>query len=302
MPHNPISLDLLKAMDAIDTRGSFAAAAQALHKVPSALTYTIQKVEQDLGIELFDRSGHRAKLTASGRLILDQGRLVLRDIDSLANSAKKIASGWEPELTFCVDTLYESTALFPLIHAFSKENPDIRINLRHGSLSGTWEALLNNGADLIFSEQSLNPKLEGYDTKEIGDVQMTFAVSRDHPLAENACEVTDEMIEDYPIIVVPDSSQIMSPMTKGWTRRNRIISVSTMTEKIAAQQAGLGVGYLPAHRIQAQLTAGDLVLLKISSNPDKAIIAWRKGTPGPALQWFLDHINEAHLGLNPGSQ
>ena len=69
MPHNPITLDLLKVLDAIDQRGSFAAAAQALHKVPSALTYTIQKVEQDLGLKLFDRSGHRAKLTAAGNLL-----------------------------------------------------------------------------------------------------------------------------------------------------------------------------------------------------------------------------------------
>jgi DNA-binding transcriptional LysR family regulator len=297
MAHNPITLDLLKALDAIEQRGSFAAAAQALHKVPSALTYTIQKVEQDLGIDLFDRTGHRAKLTSAGQVILDKGRLILRDVDSLANSAKKIASGWESELTLCVDTLFDTSKIFPLIKQFNQLNPFVRVNITHGSLSGTWEQLLNHSADLIVSDESIDPKLEGYEHKAMGAVQMIFVVSSDHPLAESACVVTDEMIEDYPVIVIPDSSQIMSPLTVGWTRQNSIIRVTTMTEKINAQKAGIGVGYLPKHRIQTELDTGELVPLKVENNPGKALIAWRKGTPGPGLQWFLDELSNEHLGL-----
>ena len=52
-----ISLDSLAVLDAIARNGSFAAAAEALHKVPSALTYTVQKLEQQLGLVIFDRSG-----------------------------------------------------------------------------------------------------------------------------------------------------------------------------------------------------------------------------------------------------
>ena len=297
MAHNPITLDLLKALDAINQRGSFAAAAQALHKVPSALTYTIQKVEQDLGIDLFDRSGHRAKLTPAGKLILDQGRLILRDIDSLASSAKKLASGWEPNLTLTVDSLFDSSALFPLVKRFNIEHPFVRINIRHGSLTGTWEQLLNHTADVIFSADSTDPKLEGYEKKRLGDVNMVFAVSGTHELAADACNVTDEMIEDYPVIIIPDSSQLMAPMSLGWTRQNKVISVPNMTEKIAAQKAGMGVGYLPAHRIQPYLDSGELVALKVSNNPSSAIVSWRKGTTGPALQWFLDNVSGDDLGL-----
>ena len=55
-----LSLDGLLVLDAIARKGSFAAAAEELHRVPSAITYTVQKLEQDLGVTLFDRSGHRA--------------------------------------------------------------------------------------------------------------------------------------------------------------------------------------------------------------------------------------------------
>lgn len=299
MAHNPISLDLLRALDAIDQRGSFAAAAQALHKVPSALTYTVQKVEQDLGVDLFDRSGHRAKLTPAGRLILEEGRDILRDMDSLASSAKKIASGWEPELRIGVDTFYEASRLFPLIGEFNNEHPYIKIHLLHGSLSGTWEMLINGSADLILSASNLDPKLEGYETRELGETRMIFVVASGHPLAERACEVVVKEIEEFPTIVVRDTTQLMTPRTVGWTRQNKVITVPTMSDKIEAQKAGLGVGYLPSHRIQEELKNGTLVQVKVDApeNKDTAIVAWRKGVSGEALKWFLERIDGVQLGL-----
>lgn len=297
MAHNPITIDLLRALDEIDQRGSFAAAAQALFKVPSALTYTIQKFEQDLDIELFDRSGHRAKLTQAGKLILDEGRLILRDIDSLATSAKKIAGGWEPQITICIDAIYSLTALYPLIKRFNELHPYIKINLTQGSLSGPWEMLLNQKADLIATSDGLDPKLEGYQRRLIGTLESVFVVSKDHPLAEFACDVTEALIDKYPVVVVPDSAGLTHPLTVGWTRQNKVITVPTMAEKITAQKAGLGVGYLPTHRIQHELDTGELVPLKIGSTAWKAQLSWRNGTPGPALQWFLDEITGSDLGL-----
>lgn len=299
MAHNPITLDLLRALDAIDQRGSFAAAAQALHKVPSALTYTVQKVEQDLGIELFDRSGHRAKLTPAGRLVLDEGRDILRDMDSLASSAKKIASGWEPELRIGVDTFYEVSRLFPLIGEFNTDHPYIKLHLLHGSLTGTWEMLINGTADLILSTSGLDPKLEGYETRIMGETSLTFVVANGHPLAERACEVSVDEIEAFPTIVVRDTTQLMAPRTVGWTRQNRIITVPNMSDKIEAQKAGLGVGYLPSHRIQEELKSGTLVQVKVDApaNKDTAIMAWRKGVSGEALKWFLGKMDGALLGL-----
>ncbi|MHA7879885.1 MAG: LysR substrate-binding domain-containing protein [Saccharospirillum sp.] len=299
MAHNPITLDLLRALDAIEQRGSFAAAAQALHKVPSALTYTIQKVEQDLGIELFDRSGHRAKMTPAARLMLDEGRSILRDIDALASSAKKIASGWEPELRIGIDTVFEPSRLFPLVKAFNEAHPFIKVHLLHGSLSGTWEMLLNNSADLILSADHLDPKLEGYQINTLAPMRSLFVVAKDHPLAQRACDVSEDEIAEFPTIVIRDTSQLMTPKTVGWTRRNRVITVPDMAEKIQAQLSGLGVGYLPMHRIQHYLDDGQLVPIRVKEPEHrfKAVIAWREGEEGNASVWFRERIDGQILGL-----
>ena len=73
-----LTLDALLVLDAIERKGSFAAAAHELHRVPSAVTYTVHKLEQDLDVPLFDRRGHRAKLTTAGRELLDEGSHLLR--------------------------------------------------------------------------------------------------------------------------------------------------------------------------------------------------------------------------------
>lgn len=75
--YSPITLDALRVMDAIDRRKSFAAAAEELYRVPSAISYTVNKLEEELQVELFDRSKRKAELTSVGRLILEQGRHIL---------------------------------------------------------------------------------------------------------------------------------------------------------------------------------------------------------------------------------
>ncbi|UGA36527.1 LysR family transcriptional regulator [Chromobacterium haemolyticum] len=86
-----LSLDALLVLDAIDNHGSFAAAADALFRVPSAVTYTVQKLEQSLGVQIYDRSGHRARLTPAGERLLKDGRHLLdaaRQLELRVSSSK----------------------------------------------------------------------------------------------------------------------------------------------------------------------------------------------------------------------
>lgn len=88
--HSVISLDALKVLDAIDKKGSFSAAAEALFKVPSALTYQVQKLESELGSRLFERKGTRAQLTEVGRLVLTQGREILAATARLEDAVRQL--------------------------------------------------------------------------------------------------------------------------------------------------------------------------------------------------------------------
>jgi DNA-binding MarR family transcriptional regulator len=110
-----LTLEALRVMDAIDRRGSFAAAADELGRVPSALSYTMQKLEEELDVVLFDRSGHRTKFTNVGRMLLERGRVLLEAADKLTTDAEALARGWETHLTIVTEALVPTAAFFPLI-------------------------------------------------------------------------------------------------------------------------------------------------------------------------------------------
>ncbi|EGM8543156.1 LysR family transcriptional regulator, partial [Escherichia coli] len=130
-----LTLEALRVMDAIDRRGSFAAAADELGRVPSALSYTMQKLEEELDVVLFDRSGHRTKFTnvgrmllERGRVLLERGRVLLEAADKLTTDAEALARGWETHLTIVTEALVPTPAFFPLIDKLAaKANTQLAI-------------------------------------------------------------------------------------------------------------------------------------------------------------------------------
>src|SRR5919199_2687567 len=113
-----LTLDALLVLDAIDRAGSFALGAEQLFRVPSAVSYTVHKLEQDLGIKIFDRSGHRAKLTSAGAQLLKDGRMLLRLAEEVERKVKQVSAGWEARIAIAVGDVVPRGAVYPLLSAF----------------------------------------------------------------------------------------------------------------------------------------------------------------------------------------
>src|SRR6185437_716663 len=110
--------DALTMVDTIARTGSFAAAARHLGKVPSALTYNVRQLEDALDVLLFDRRSRQATLTAAGQELLEEGRRLLDQIDAVANRVKRVACGWETQLTVAVDDVLSRATILDLCAAF----------------------------------------------------------------------------------------------------------------------------------------------------------------------------------------
>src|SRR2546429_183350 len=124
-----LSLEALQVLDAIDRKGSFAAAAEDLHRVPSAVTYSVRQLEQSLGIELFDRRGHRAVLTDAGTELLSHGRELLKAAADLECRVQQVARGWESELRIAVDTVIGVERVLRLVGEFYDQKSGTRVRL-----------------------------------------------------------------------------------------------------------------------------------------------------------------------------
>ena len=123
-----ITLELLEILDAIERRGSFAAAAEELERVPSALSYSIQKYEERLGARIFVREGRRSVFTPVGRCLLERGRQLLAAASALSEEVQTLASGWEPRLKIAVDSLMPMDEVMLTISGFLAQHPG---NLLH---------------------------------------------------------------------------------------------------------------------------------------------------------------------------
>src|SRR5437868_10911101 len=130
-----LSLEFLQVLDAIDRKGSFAAAAEDLHRVPSAITYSVRQLEESLGIEVFDRRGHRAVLTQAGRELLSEGRKLLQAAADIECRVQQVAKGWESELRIAVDTVIAMDQLYALVAEFFEQRTGTRLRIAHEVLA-----------------------------------------------------------------------------------------------------------------------------------------------------------------------
>ena len=288
---NAITLDAIRVLEAIHNKGSFAAAAQALFKVPSAVTYTMQKLESDLGVVLFDRSAKRAVLTPAGKLVLEEGGALLQASNRLEEKIHQLETGWEAKLTIAKDTIIADKLLFDIIGLFCQLNKQVEINVIEEVLGGGWDALHTKRADIAIGLTGELPKGQ-YHVQPIGSIEFVFAVASQHPLADFVGLLESQHINQYPAIIVADSSRTLPGRSSGLFDSKQLIRVNSMASKIQAQLQGIGVGFLPLHLINPYLADGSLVAkaCAIPRPPLPVYFASEKGKSGKALSWFSQQI------------
>lgn len=292
-----ITLEALQILDAIDSRGSFAAAAQALHRVPSALTHAVSKLERDLGFAPFERAGRRAVLTAAGRSLLEDGRTLLRAAGELECRARRIATGWENELRIALTALVDASLLFPLMEKFYRQLSGTRLRLSYEVLGGGWDALATDRADLAIGASGDAPPGGGYRTRPFGEVEFVFVVAPRHPLASAREPIAAAEIQRHRAVAVADTSRQLLARSSGLLTGQDVLTVPDMAAKAAAHVAGLGVGHLPRPVAEREAAAGRLLIKGIEEarEPVPLLLAWRSGHEGRALAWFLEQLEDKGL-------
>ncbi len=286
-----LNLDHLVVIDAIATHGSFAAAAQILHRVPSALTYSVQKLEQDLAVQLFDRSGHRAVLTAAGLALLRDGRYLLDAARELESRVQRIAAGVEVELRIAVSDLIDWAMLYEGLSAFYAQGLGTRLRVSTEVFGGCWDALADGRADLVIGAPNDGPAGGGYVTHAMGVVDFVFAVAPSHPLATYAEPLQTVDIAQFRAVSAADSSRQLPVRTSGLINGQDVLTVPHMTAKLLAQESGLGVGYLPKALAMAAQASGRLVIKAVAEpkSSTQFFMAWNSHHHGLALAWLVDY-------------
>ena len=287
-----ISLDALLTIDAIARRGSFTAAAKELFRVPSTISYTVTKLEEDLGVQLFERFGPRVALTAAGEELLKEGRYLLKAAGDLETRVRRVASGWETELTIALDSMLSPAGLLDDIRAFYQVADQTRVRVVKEQLSGTWEALLDRRADLLVGAAGEGPSGGGYTAEVLATVSFVFVVAPEHPLAAIEHPLGKAELGHHRAVSVADSARTLQERTVGLLFGQDTLSVPDMQTKYQFQRAGIGFGFLPAEWVRVDIEQGRLIEKTVEeAKPDETLsMAWRTGEDGAALTWWKDRM------------
>ncbi len=301
-----INLDSLALLELIEARGSFAAAALTLNKAPSAITYQLRQLEESLDVLVYDRSGHKAKLTPAGQALLDEGRRLLDNAETLKKRVKAVASGWEAELRIVLDSVIPFEQTIAWIKAFDELESPTRLRFSCEVLSGTWEALYSGRADLLIGSklnQNEFASATGLQIHTIGSSTFVFAVAPTHPLANAPEPLCIETIREHRAVAVGDTSRNFKPLTLGLQSGQSVLTVPDLQAKLKAQLAGLGCGWLPWNLIEQHIARGELIVKTTEESPRQSglCFACHRGAQGKALDWWLKHLSSVELNFQPNT-
>lgn len=300
-----ISLDSLRLLEAVATYGSFARAAEALCVVTSTITHAVRGLEDDLGLQLFDRSGRQVRFTAAGRTVLERGRAVLAQADALDEDVQRLATGWPARLAISVDEVLPIEPVMLLVRDFFAESPDTALSVQREAAAGSWDALMSGRADLVVGAPAEGPLGGGHESRPLCTMHFVCVVAADHPLASREGTVTSADLAEFRSIVMVDTSRALPRLPVGLQGHRMQMAVPDEAAKLEALRLGLGCGFLPRAMAQPLVASGELKVLEVESPrpTSRSTLAWRAGEGGRAVDWWVQRLTSpdvvAQLGGEP---
>lgn len=286
-----VSLEQWRAFATVVEAGGYAQAADALHKSQSSVTYAVQKLEAQLGVEVFAVLGRKAVLTTAGEMLYRRARLLLDDASGLERAARRSSAGWESEIWLAVEILFPAWLILDCLQTFGAESPQTRIELLETVLDGTPEALRSGRADLAVS-----PRIPAnFNGETLMAIRFVPVAHPDHALHALGRELTLADLRRHRHILVRDTgsqrdtrSQTVE-VAKSWT-------VTNMATSIGAVCRGYGFAWFPEDKIRGELADGLLEVLPLRGGQERVaqlyLIFADRDAAGPGTLRLAEIIRE----------
>ena len=296
-----VSLDQLRTFIAAVDEGSFSAASRKLLRAQSVVSETISKLEEQIGVQLFDRAGRYPKLTAAGSAVLGDARSIIAGVDLLKARAKGMSAGLEPELSVVIDVFYPIDAITQVAKEFRQNYPGVALRIYVEALGGAIQPILDGRCSIgivgslpVIPDTLTNERMPG--------IAFFMVAAYDHPLSSYKGKIPKEILGKHTQIVLTDKSDLSSGREFG------VMSPATwrLADLFAKHHFllnGLGWGGMPLHAVRKDLEEGRLSVLPIEGVPPDGLIlpmsvVWQtKSPPGPAGRWFIDCLKQIPVSV-----
>jgi DNA-binding transcriptional LysR family regulator len=251
-----MTFDQVVVFHKIAELGSFKAAAAELHKTQPALSLSIKKLEEELEVDLFDRSGYRPILTPHGKAFLERSLRILNDMNDLQELSKSFKNNEEPEIDLSIDGISPLPELLHLFKKFSDKFPHTKLNLGLNILSEAERRVLEKEAQIGLTH--FISDRNALEVIPVTRVKMIPVMSRELFKEKKVKFQSDLLAIDQIVIGDKNGPKGASFGLIEGGKKWRITDGHFKHEIIFA---GLGWGHLAEHTIQKELKEKKLVIL-----------------------------------------
>jgi DNA-binding transcriptional LysR family regulator len=256
-----VTLEQARALEALARHGTFAAAAQALHKGHTAVLYALRTLEEQTELALLDRRGYRTRLTPAGERVLEHCRKLLAAERELEAACAEIRAGWEPTLRIIFDGIFPAEPLLRVVKQLRTEGAGTRFHVSAEFLAGVEATFAREEADVMVSV--LPPTLPGLRSYRLAELKAVLVAHRDHPLARMRGPLKDEELARHLLLTVRGSDPRLQ-LSTGALETHSTVHLNDFAAKKAAILEGLGYGWLPEHLMARERRRGELRALKLA--------------------------------------
>lgn len=291
-----ITLEQWRMFKSVVEYGGFNQASAVVHKSQSSIHNAVNKIEQALGIKLFQIKGRKTLLTEAGELILRHANHLLNEAAKVETVGLNLAEGIETTLRVAVDEIFPQHLLYKVLDAVSAQFPFLRIELMESVLRGSSEMLENLEVDIAVSPFTVN----GLFNEELCQIDFIAVANPSHPLNKSATPITLKDLKSHRQIVVRDTAT-NNKSDQGWLEADQRWTIGHMRTSIDMVRNGFGFAWLPVSLIENELKDGCLkpLNLKVGSIRKEYLhlLFGDEDQLGPAARSFLGEIRYQSLHL-----
>ncbi len=300
-----MNIKQLEHLLALADAGSFSRAAEKLFITQSALSRSIQSLEDDLGGKVLDRIGKRNELTPLGLDVVARARHIVRDAAELLHSAQLLQQGGKSSISVGLGSGPGALLTIPLMCAAAglyRGTSGMRVSITRGPTELQIQQLRSRQLDaMVVDMRRVTPAID-LNIESLGEIRAGFIVHATHPLVVQR-SVSFQDITQYPVASTPLSDEVVRLLVDQYgVMANPSAMVTLLCEDAAsllatvAQTPAIYLGVMAAAK--AGLQDGSLVELpvkpKLKAAARFAYVTLAGRTEAPVMGWFRGFVRE-HL-------
>lgn len=288
-----MDLRYLQTFQTIVRLGSFQAASFELDYAQSSISIQIQKLESELGVQLFERHGKKIRLTEAGRLLHEQAAHLLNGVDYLKQSLLHTHSGYSGHLRIGAIEPSASVRLPGLLIDFCEQRPNVRLTFEIGSTQTLCQKITMGTLDIGIC--SIPDSQYGLVFEPLIEEKLALLIPEKNPLSIKEKIFMSDLIQ-HKLILTQQACDyrilIKNFLAESGYLPNSSIEVSRLEVVKRFVQNNLGIAFLP--EIVADPLPSRTVLRRIEGHnfklPIGLVYKLTNDIKGKALEVFIEMI------------